>query len=119
MNKILKNQYIFSVFTKILLVLLGVFSSIFINRFLGPELKGEYAFALNIINLTVLILNLGIYQSYPHFKRKRGDTVKAEYLNVVLQQLVLYMLIALGLSVFVSEGYFTIIFTATVFDPAL
>lgn len=113
MNKIFKNQYIFSIFTKISLVLLGVFSSVFINRFLGPELKGEYAFALNIINLTVLILNLGIYQSYPHFKRKNGDNVKSEYLNAVLQQFVLYMLIALGLSAFVSEGYFTIIFTLT------
>lgn len=113
MKRYFNNQYVFSIFTKISLVILGIFSSIFINRFLGPELKGEYAFTLNLINLTVLILNLGIYQSYPYFKREKGDFVKSEYFNVIFQQFILYILIALSLSIILSEVKFIIIFTLT------
>lgn len=113
MKKLFNNQYIFSLFTKISLVVLGVFSSVFINRYLGPSLKGEYSYVLNIINIVVLLLNLGIYQSYPFFKRKKGDQIKSEYLNIMIQQFILYMIIAIVLSIVVSSIQFTIICTLT------
>ena len=113
MKKIFSNQYIFSIFTKVLIVILGILSSVFINRYLGPTLKGEYSYILNIINIAVLVLNLGIYQSYPYFKRKHGDVIKSEYFNVVTVQFAIYMIIAIILSVIISNIQLTVILTLT------
>jgi O-antigen/teichoic acid export membrane protein len=113
MKKLLDNQYIFSLITKGVLVILGILSSVFINRYLGPSLRGEYAYTLNIINITVLILNLGIYQSYPYFRRKNSVDIKEKYFNIVLQQFIMYMLIGTFLSIFFSNLQLTIIFTLT------
>lgn len=111
MIRVMRNEYINSLFTKIILVFLGVISSVFINRYLGPTLKGEYAYLLNIINVIVLILNLGIYQSYPYFKRKYGDEMRSEYFSVVILQFILYMIIASITSIAISKIEYTIIFT--------
>ena len=113
MKKIFSNQYIFSILTKVLIVFLGILSSVFINRYLGPTLKGEYSYILNIINIAVLVLNLGIYQSYPYFKRKYGEIIKSEYFNVVTVQFAIYMIIAIILSVIISNIQLTVILTLT------
>lgn len=111
MKKIISNQYIFSLLTKAIHVLLGVLSSVFINRFLGPSLKGEYSYLLNIINMSVLILNLGIYQSYPYFKRRDTKNIKNKFFNIFLVQFIVYVILGTGLY-FVSRSFsVAIIFT--------
>ena len=47
--------------SKVIIIILGILSGVFINRFLGPSLKGEYIFLLNTINFFAIFLNLGIY----------------------------------------------------------
>lgn len=111
MKKLLKNQYIFSLITKGTLILFGIFNTVFINRYLGPALKGEYAYILNIVNIIVLILNLGIYQSYPFFKRKIGDDIKNKYFNIAIFQFIVYMCIALILSFYLRKVSYLLIFT--------
>lgn len=111
-KKIISNKYIFSLITKILLVFLGIFSSAFINRYLGPTLKGEYAYILNIINLIVLILNLGIYQSYPFYKRKSIENIKQKYFIIFVLQFIFYLLIAIMLSILLAnDNIYYFIFT--------
>lgn len=100
----IKNKYIFSLLTNFILVTLGVLSSVLINRFLGPTLKGEYAYVLNIINLLVLILNLGIYQSYPYNKRQAElSDLKNRYFSIAIIQFIFYLIISIGL-IFVFEN---------------
>lgn len=110
-KRIFKNQYVFSLFTKGLMVILGMLNSVFINRFLGPELKGQYSYILNIVNIAVLFLNLGIYQSYPYFKRKKEENNLSKFIDSIYYQFFLYMLIALLLSVFYRDVTLIISFT--------
>lgn len=113
MINLTSNKYIVSLYTKFMLFFMGIFSSVFINRYLGPTLKGEYAFTLNIINIVVLILNLGIYQSYPYFKREFGEDIKSKYINLVFVQFLIYMIIAISVSLIFQDFQLTIISTLT------
>ncbi|TCT12853.1 putative polysaccharide biosynthesis protein [Natranaerovirga pectinivora] len=99
MRKILKNSYAFSLITKVTLVFFGVLNTVFINRYLGPELKGQYEYILNIINIAVLILNLGVYQSYPYKKRTddQGD-IREKYFAIIIVQFLAYVVISIIVS---------------------
>ncbi len=95
MKKLLTNQYTFSLISKGIILVLGVLSSVFINRYLGPSLKGEYAYLLNIIDLLVLILNLGIYHSYPFYKRKKVDDIQDKYTSIIAFQFLIYTIVSI------------------------
>jgi len=100
-KRILKNNYAFSLITKVILVFFGVLNTVFINRYLGPELKGQYEYILNIINIAVLVLNLGVYQSYPYKKRfdDQGD-VKDKYFALIIIQFIVYLIISILISIY-------------------
>ena len=42
-RRVTDNDYLFTIFTKILAVLIGLVASFYSNRFLGPQLKGAGA----------------------------------------------------------------------------
>lgn len=111
MKQLFKNQYIYSLFTKGNIAILGISETVFLNRYLGPSLKGEFAFIISIVSITVLILNLGVYQSYPFFKRKMIDNIKNEYFNIVIFQFIIYISVGLVAEVFLRNMNYLIIFT--------
>lgn len=112
LKNILKNPYFYSVSTKIIIAALGVLNMVFINRLLGPTLRGEYAYILNIVNLVMMFLNLGIYQSYPFFKRKDIPQIQTRYINNVFFQLIIYLIISFVLCIlFKDKQQLIIIFT--------
>lgn len=83
-KKLLKNEYIFALFAKILCVVLGFAYTILISRYLGAELRGEYSIVQNYATIISSIICLGIYQAYPFFKKKikNEDEKKELYLNI-------------------------------------
>ncbi|GIP16506.1 flippase [Paenibacillus montaniterrae] len=91
-NKLLKNDYISTIISRIILIASGLISSVIINRYLGPELKGEYTFILNAVSIISLVLNLGIGQSYSYFSRNYGSSVKQVFVNIFYIQFILYFL---------------------------
>ncbi len=95
----IRNKYITTVGTKVFLTLLNVTSSILINRYLGPSIKGEYVYILNIINITSLVLNLGLYQSYPFFKREGILNVQNKFVTNVFIQFFVYLIICVILTI--------------------
>ncbi len=111
-KRIIKNPYISTMITKLFFVLLGLVNAVLINRYLGPTLKGQYSVILNSVNLVVLVLNLGIYQSYPYIKKKYGnDNLKDQYINIVFFQAVVYLMASLIISIIVRKYEWTIILT--------
>jgi O-antigen/teichoic acid export membrane protein len=111
MKRIFTNQYSISVINKMIMILLGVISSTIINRFLGPSLKGEYSYLLNIINILVLILNFGIYQSYPFFKRNNLDNSQNKYFAIFIVQFIIYSCIGVIFSLIIRNFQVLIILT--------
>ncbi|PKM55154.1 MAG: hypothetical protein CVV00_05135 [Firmicutes bacterium HGW-Firmicutes-5] len=110
-GRIIKNNYVLSLLSKMLLIVLGIVNSVLINRYLGPSLKGEYIFILNVVNLLVLFFNLGIYQSYPYYKRRQTNMIQNKYVNNVFFQFIIYFIIAIIISVFVNKISYSIILT--------
>ena len=41
LRRLTANDYVFTIFTKIMAVVIGLIASSYSNRFLGPELKGQ------------------------------------------------------------------------------
>ena len=102
LKKVFNNDYAFSFINKISTVLVGIITSALINRYLGPEGKGQYAFVINIVNLVVIAGNFGFYQSYPKNKRAHMPNIKEKYVDVFFTQFVIYTAIALALSFFMG-----------------
>lgn len=103
MNNPLKSDYSLSVFSKVSTAAIGLISSAFSTRYLGLEFKGEYNLIIQTVNILVLILNLGFYQSYSYNYRKYGPSIFKKYILVFIIQFITYLIIA-GLLTAVSKS---------------
>ena len=63
-RRVTDNDYLFTIFTKILAVLIGLVASFYSNRFLGPQLKGELGRISSLLSIVAVTANFGLYQ--PH-----------------------------------------------------
>ena len=68
-RRVTDNDYLFTIFTKILAVLIGLVASFYSNRFLGPQLKGELGRISSLLSIVAGTANFGLYQPYPYYKR--------------------------------------------------
>ena len=75
-----KQDYLFSVFSKIVGVLLALIYSAFYSRYLGAFLKGDAAIISNYISLFSSFTALGMYQAYPYY-RKTDKKVFYSFVN--------------------------------------
>lgn len=97
LGKLFLNDYIFSVFVKAMMILVGVLHSAFLARFLGAELKGVAATVTSSVALFQVIITCGIHQAYPYFK-KQGET--ENFLSVFINNI--YFIYSLLFMVVVS-----------------
>lgn len=98
MNKPM-SDYRLSIYDKCVAILFGFVASIFYIRYLGVDLKGEYSFINEWINILGLILNLGIYQSYIYFYRKEGASIYSQYVVFFLIQFLVLLLLSTAIVV--------------------
>ena len=92
-SKITGNDYVFTIFTKIAAVVIGLIASSYSNRFLGPQLKGELGRITSMISIIAVTANFGLYQPYPYYKRQGEPDVLDKFLRIFLAQFLLYTLI--------------------------
>ena len=105
----LRNHYIMSVMSKSIIIVITFLTSIIINRYLQPDLKGEYSYIMNWVAIIALILNLGIGQSVSFFKRKHGETIVNMFVNIYYLQLMMYLLIVFSLNFFYTNKILNLI----------
>lgn len=99
------KQYGLSVGYKLLCVALSFGNSVLINRCLGVELRGEYTAITNLAGLLQLLLNLGIGNAYPVFKRKEPDKAKNIFSTLLYCQLVIYLCISIPVVIIAPVFY--------------
>lgn len=105
-GKLISNDYILTFINKMLSIVMGIVASIFLNRYMGPEMKGTYAYITNFLSLSGTILNLGIFQSYPYFKRKNELELRERYLNIYFFQFAVYTILSVVGFLFINDhGY--------------
>lgn len=90
---LIKNDYSLSIVSKILTALIGVVSSAFSTRYLGIQYKGDYAYISHVANIIVLVLNLGIYQSYSYNYKRYGKEIIKKYTDICFFQFVILILV--------------------------
>jgi len=66
----LKKNILVSGSFRLIVMFISFFVSWISARYLGVELKGKYSYLLTISGFIWLILDLGVYRSYPYFVRK-------------------------------------------------
>lgn len=110
----MKNQYFISVIAKIVIIGSSFLSSVILARYLGPVLKGEYAYILNYVTIFSLILNLGFGQSYTYFKRKYGYEAKQHFVNLYYLQFGVYILITITSIFFIKSNTLIIILVLSI-----
>ncbi|MBR5302902.1 MAG: polysaccharide biosynthesis C-terminal domain-containing protein [Clostridia bacterium] len=92
-DKITSNDYVYTIFTKIMAVVIGLIASSYSNRFLGPELKGELGRISSMISIVAVTANFGLYQPYPYYKRQNEPDVLDKFLRIFLLQFVFYTVV--------------------------
>ena len=92
-RRITGNDYVYTIFTKIMAVLIGLVASSYSNRVLGPELKGELGQISSMISIVAVTANFGLYQPYPYYKRQKEPDVLDKFLRIFLLQFIAYTVI--------------------------
>ena len=82
-----------------IIMIFSFFCSLITARYLGVELKGEYSYLVTVGGFLWMILDLGVYRSYPYLIRKYPDKIynlfKWATLTFILEAIILS---ALGIS---------------------
>jgi len=81
---------------RIIILILGFCFSLVTARYLGVELKGKLSYLITIGGFAWVVLDLGLYRSYPYLIRKHPDKVSGLFawaiLSFVVETLVLSLL---------------------------
>jgi len=104
--RLTRNDYAFTVATKIIAMVIGVVASVFGTRYLGPALKGENGYITALITTVSVIANFGLYQPYPYHKRRQEPDALGKFLNIFALQYVVYT--AVGIVLAASLGSFAL-----------
>lgn len=101
LRKLGKNEYIYSVITKIAMILIGILFSVVQARYLGAELKGSVTYINGIASVGSIILTFGIHQAYPYYRNKYG---KEQYLPIYMTLVI--VLFSLQIAICIAAACF-------------
>jgi len=103
LGRLLKNEYFVSISNKISLAVISMLTSVVLNRYLGSAIKGEYVSLIAITGIASTVLDLGIYQAYPYYKKNMGAPMLDSFANLIFIQFVLYSAAAAVAAVFTGN----------------
>lgn len=93
-----KNEYVFAVLLKGLIIIIGLLRTVFWARYLGAGLKGEVEYIRNIASIGLVVCAFGIYEAYPYYRKKYGkDKVLRPFLSITFLQFIIYIIISVSL----------------------
>ena len=97
-RKLLTNVYVFSIVSRVLMLVVGFLYSIVLARYLGSALKGQLAYINTITAITVIVFSFGMHQAYPYYKKQKTPGIEQTYTHACFIALGAYLLIALAVS---------------------
>lgn len=102
-RNLFKNAYIINMMNKVMSLLLGFVTSIFVARYMGASLKGDYAYIVSVAGILNIVLNLGIYHTYPNQVKKGLQNAKQKFIDIYVLQFLIYEVLAVLLGLLVSD----------------
>ena len=97
------NEYVFSMFTKVIVVIISLIQQILIARFLGASIKGEVSYIQNLIGVISIIVAMGLHHAYPVFRKDEAFSKSKQ--NYFLS------------GVLIIQGFYTIVAAAFLIFP--
>ena len=86
------KTYLMATISKISIIFISMITSAFINRALGVELKGKFAYINNWATIIISILSLGIGQTYSTYRRRYGkETLNAFVFFTIFQSIISFI----------------------------
>lgn len=102
-TKLIKNDYSLNLINKIHTITMGLISSIFMTRYLGVVLRGEYSFITQFASVFTIILSLGLHQSYSYFYRRNKGRVFSKYVNLYILLFIIYSVMSIILTFWIDN----------------
>lgn len=95
-----KNEYIFSISSRIITILVAFFQSILVARYLGSTLQGDMASVTSISSIGAIFITFGLHQAYPYLWKTYGkDSIYNQYLSIIVLYFTVWMILGLILAV--------------------
>lgn len=101
--KFFENDYSLNLINKIHTIFMGLISSIFMTRYLGVVLRGEYSFITQLTSVASIILSIGIHQSYSYFYKKNGGKIFKKYSDLYFLLFIIYTILSIFLVFWVKN----------------
>ena len=98
-----KNEYLFSIISRIILALAGFLSQILLARYLGADLKGRVAYISSITTTGAIISCVGANQLYPYLKRNENggnNNIVNEFMSIIVVYFASIAIVLVTISVF-------------------
>lgn len=117
----LEKKYWIAIVCKFFLIFTTFVITIFINRGLGVENKGEYAYVINLVEMFYVIFSFGLGQAYATFKRSIGSQIQGLFVFLSLFHSVIIIIIG-SVIVFVKQpehGMIIVILTSLAVEKVI
>lgn len=108
-EKLLKSSVGINALKKIATIISGIIFLILMTRFLGPSLRGEYAYIMNLVNIIVTIFNLGISLVLPNYLKEKKEFGLNDFVLLSLYQFIFNIIISLIIFLTIGNIEYTII----------
>lgn len=111
LKTIIKNEYIYSIVTKIISLGIALIQSVLVARYLGPKLQGTSAYITSIVSIGAIIITFGMHQAYPYFRKKYGKNyIYNDFISLIYLLYGTYFFLSIILStIFITDSIIKII----------
>ena len=88
----LSKKYWIAILCKIIVILSTLLISIFINRGLGVQVKGEYAYIINFVEILYIVGGIGLGEAYSMFKKEELNNRNTFVLLSIAQGIAVFII---------------------------
>lgn len=110
----LNKKYYIAVVCKVIAVLVSFISSVLISRGLGVDLKGEYAYITELIEILYVIFGMALGQTYATYKYLYGEKIRTIFIELIFIHGFLAFLICNLIGILCGFNLFTIAVLTTI-----
>lgn len=103
----LEKKYYIAMACKVIEAAVSFIVSILISRGLGPAVKGDYAYIIEMVNILYVIFGMALGQSYATYRRSKGLVAEKLFIELIFSQS--FLALFLGIFVFIITRNTTIL----------
>ncbi len=104
LNRVVRNPYVFSIISKVLVMAVGFLFTVVQARYLGTAIKGQVAYVASFTSITSIVFGFGMHQAYPYYRKQSGEDLLPVFIKIALIQLLIYSFVSAALAFAVQDA---------------